>query len=83
MLVDRGTVRENVPADITATFSQHWMRAMYLPYVGHLLQEMDAHILVAQKHYVVMCPMTAVESERIVQLYEVFQDNMSGDRRQL
>ena len=46
----RGTVRENVPTDITDTPSQYWMSAMYLPFVDHWLQEMDTRICVAQSH---------------------------------
>ena len=44
MVVNRGTVCENVPADITDTSRQYRMRAM--------LQEMDTCLLVAQNHYV-------------------------------
>ena len=87
MLVDRCTVCENVPADITDTPSQYWMRAMHLPFLDHLLQEMDTRLLVAQNHYVNQYPtprqQTHLTPEKIVQLYDVFEDDMSGDLRQL
>ena len=35
MTVDRGTVHENMPADITDTPSQYWMMVMYLLFVDH------------------------------------------------
>ena len=47
MLVNRGTVRENVPTDITDAPSQCWVRAMYLLFVNHLLQEIGTCLLVA------------------------------------
>ena len=50
--VDRGTVRENVSADITNTPSQYWMSAMYLTFVDHWRQETDTCLVVAQTHYV-------------------------------
>ena len=52
MLVDVSeNEREN--ADITDTPSQYWIRAMCLPFVDHLLQEMDPSLFVVQIHYVV------------------------------
>ena len=46
-------VREDVLADITDTPSQQWMRAMHLPFVDHLLQEIiNTRLSVAQIHYV-------------------------------
>ena len=44
-MADSGTVRENVHADVTDTPSQYSMRAMYLSFVGHLLQEMETRLL--------------------------------------
>ena len=76
--------REHFPAD---TPCQYWKRAMYLPFVDHLLQEMNTRLLVAKHRYVVqyIIPKQLVHltPERIAQLFEVFQDDMPGDLRQL
>jgi len=76
--------REHFPAD---TPCQYWKRAMYLPVVDHLLQEMNTRLLVAKDRYVAqnIMPKQLVHltPERIAQLFEVFQDDMPGDLRQL
>ena len=63
MMVDIGTVRENVIANITDMPSQYWMRAMYLLFIDNLLQEMDTRLLVAQNHHVIDDTTTAGESD--------------------
>ena len=50
MMIDIGTVRGNVPADITDTPGQYWMMAMYMLFMDNLLQ--DTRLLVAQNHCV-------------------------------
>ena len=76
--------REHFPADNPC---QYWKRAMYLPFVDHLLQEMNTRLLVAKHRYVAqyIIPKQLVHltPERIAQLFEVFQDDMPGDLRQL
>ena len=82
MMVDRGTVHENVPAEVIDSPSYYLMRAVYLLFVAHFLQEMDTSLPVAQNHYVAQY-LTPRQRVKIVQLYGVFQDDMSGDLRQL
>ncbi len=76
--------RENVPAD---TPSQYWKRAMYLPFMDHLLQELDTRLLVAQDRYVaqyiIPSQLTKLTPQRITQLYESFKDDMPGDQGQV
>ena len=75
---------ENVPAD---TPSQYWKRAMYLPFMDHLLQELDTRLLVAQDRYVapyiIPSQLTKLTPQRITQLYESFKDDMPGDQGQV
>ena len=62
LIVEKGTVRENVPADITYMPSQCWMRAMHLPFVDHILQKMDIRLLIDQNHHFAL-PHTTIAGE--------------------
>ena len=76
--------REHIPAD---TPCQYWKSAMYLPFVDYLLQEMNTRLLVAKHRYMAQYIMPKqlvhLTPERIVQLFEVFQEDMPGYLRQV
>ena len=72
-MVERRIVRQNVPADMTGTPSQ----TQYIPFVDNLLLEMEARY-VAQ--YVIQRQRVNLTPGIIVQLYEVFQNDMPGDQ---
>ena len=70
MMADKGTARENVHADITDTPIQYLRCAMYLPFVDHLLQEMDTRLLCA--YYIIYLSLYNFQNKTLCNLKAFF-----------